>query len=91
MLFYCICTRRLSAVFYTTVTHTHTDLPEFTAVALLDGQQFMSYSNGQLILRDWINISEGEDFWSAEMHGKEETLNQLFSKVKTKFHHTTGK
>ncbi|XP_028819603.1 class I histocompatibility antigen, F10 alpha chain-like isoform X2 [Denticeps clupeoides] len=52
--------------FYTAVTP-GTDFPEFTAVGLVDGEQFMYYDSNirQAIPKvDWIKNNEGPDYWT---------------------------
>ncbi|XP_053337123.1 BOLA class I histocompatibility antigen, alpha chain BL3-7-like isoform X1 [Clarias gariepinus] len=80
---------------YTTVTPGLTDFPEFTAVGLLDGEQFMSYSsnNRSLIIKDSIKKTNSETYWRREtqdMWGNQHIFTNTFTTAMKKFHHSNG-
>ncbi|XP_053337554.1 BOLA class I histocompatibility antigen, alpha chain BL3-6-like [Clarias gariepinus] len=80
---------------YTAVTPGLTDFPEFTAVGLLDGEQFMSYSsdNRSLIIKDWIKKTNSETYWMREtqnMRGNQHTFTNTFTTAMKEFHHSEG-
>uniref|UniRef100_A0AAY4CLF5 Ig-like domain-containing protein n=1 Tax=Denticeps clupeoides TaxID=299321 RepID=A0AAY4CLF5_9TELE len=60
-----VCSRSLH-FFYTAVTQ-GINFPEFTAVGMMDGQQFLYYDSNirQAIPKvDWIKNNEGPDYWT---------------------------
>ncbi|XP_046698318.1 BOLA class I histocompatibility antigen, alpha chain BL3-6-like [Silurus meridionalis] len=80
---------------YTTLTPQYTGFPEFTAVGLLDGKQFMSYSssNMTLIPENWIKNSKSEDYWKSEsqnMEGHHDNFNNIFTKINNQFNDSRG-
>ncbi|KAM9446941.1 BOLA class I histocompatibility antigen, alpha chain BL3-6-like isoform 2-T11 [Clarias gariepinus] len=60
-------------ILYIAITPGHAGFPEFMAVGLLDGEQFMSYnsSNQTISLTDWIKKIKNETFWKSETQGIE--------------------
>ncbi|KAI5086127.1 major histocompatibility complex class I UXA2 precursor, partial [Silurus meridionalis] len=80
---------------YTMCTTNYTGFPEFTAVGLLDGKQFMSYSssNMTLILENWIKNSSSEKYWKNKeqnMEGHHDNFKNIFTKIKSQFNHSRG-
>ncbi|KAM9447100.1 BOLA class I histocompatibility antigen, alpha chain BL3-7-like [Clarias gariepinus] len=80
---------------YTAVTPGLTDFPEFTAVGLLDGEQFMFYSsnNRSLIIKDSIKKTNSETYWRREtedMRGNQDIFTNTFTTAMKEFHHRTG-
>ncbi|KAI5085674.1 major histocompatibility complex class I UXA2 precursor, partial [Silurus meridionalis] len=81
---------------YITLTPQYTGFPEFTAVGLLDGKQFMSYSSSarRLIPKDWIKNSNDKMYWKTEsenMQRYHDDFNNMFTKIKNQFDHSRGK
>lgn len=78
---------------YTAVSHSGST--EFTAVGLLNQQQFMSFSStGLLIIKDYINKTEDEMYWKneeQEMLGNQDTFNIRFTAVREQLNHSGGK
>ncbi|KAI5615261.1 major histocompatibility complex class I UBA precursor [Silurus asotus] len=75
---------------YTMCTTNYISFPEFTAVGLLDGKQFMSYSssNKMLIPENWIKNSSSEDYWKSEeqnMEGHHDDFKNIFTRIKNQF------
>ncbi|XP_053337295.1 BOLA class I histocompatibility antigen, alpha chain BL3-6-like [Clarias gariepinus] len=80
---------------YTAVTPGLTHFPEFVALGLLDGEQFMSYrsSNRFLIINDWIKKIKSEKYWQSEtqdMQGNQHTFNKTLKTVMKEFNHSEG-
>ncbi|KAI5608966.1 major histocompatibility complex class I UXA2 precursor, partial [Silurus asotus] len=80
---------------YTALTPQYTGFPEFTAVGLLDGKQFMFYSssNKMLLPENWIKNSESEDYWKNEeqnMQGHHYEFNNIFTQIKSLSAHSEG-
>ncbi|KAI5091269.1 major histocompatibility complex class I UXA2 precursor, partial [Silurus meridionalis] len=66
------------------------DFPEFTAVGLLDGEQFMFYSSSNMMLipENWIKNSKSENYWKNEeqnMEGHHDNFNNIFTRIKNQF------
>ncbi|KAI5611202.1 major histocompatibility complex class I UEA precursor, partial [Silurus asotus] len=75
---------------YTTLTPQYTGFPEFTAVGLLDGKQFMSYSSSNMMLipENWIKNSTSENYWKNEeqdMEGHHDDFKNIFTRIKNQF------
>ncbi|KAM9446976.1 DLA class I histocompatibility antigen, A9/A9 alpha chain-like isoform 1-T1 [Clarias gariepinus] len=69
--------------------------PEFTAVGLLDGEQFMSYSSSHrtLILKAWIKKIEGEVYWQSvtkELENNEDHYKSTFTRLMKELNHSKG-
>ncbi|KAF5891792.1 MHC class I alpha chain, partial [Clarias magur] len=78
---------------YTALTPGLTDFPEFIAVGLLDGEQFMFYSSDirTLIIKDWIKKSNSD--WRSEtqkMQGNQHSFDITFTTAIREFHHSEG-
>lgn len=70
-----------------------TSRARFLAVALVNGQQVMCYSNATLITEDWIKKAESEDFWRhqiLEMDDFQDGFKSKFTAWK-QFNHSKGK
>ncbi|XP_053085099.1 BOLA class I histocompatibility antigen, alpha chain BL3-7-like isoform X4 [Pangasianodon hypophthalmus] len=80
--------------YYTALTQ-GIHFPEFTAVGLLNGEQFMFYSssNRLLIPKDWIKKPEDETYWKSEtqdMQGHQDSFISKFTTVLNQFNHSKG-
>ncbi|KAF5891796.1 BOLA class I histocompatibility antigen, alpha chain BL3-7-like isoform X1, partial [Clarias magur] len=80
---------------YTALTPGLTDFPEFIAVGLLDGEQFMFYSSDirTLIIKDWIKKNNSESYWRSEtqdMQGNQHSFNITFTTAMKEFNHSEG-
>ncbi|XP_046698243.1 BOLA class I histocompatibility antigen, alpha chain BL3-6-like isoform X1 [Silurus meridionalis] len=78
---------------YTALTPQYTGFPEFTAVGLLDGKQFMFYSSSNMMLipENWIKNSKSENYWKNEeqtMQGHHDDFNNIFTNIKNQFNHS---
>ncbi|KAF5891797.1 H-2 class I histocompatibility antigen, Q9 alpha chain-like, partial [Clarias magur] len=78
---------------YTAVTPGVTDFPEFIAVGLMDGEQFMFYSSDirTLIIKDWIKKSNSESYWRSEteeMRDNQYTFTHTFTTAMKEFNHS---
>ncbi|XP_053337127.1 H-2 class I histocompatibility antigen, alpha chain-like isoform X2 [Clarias gariepinus] len=68
---------------------------KFTAVVLLNSEQCMSYNSikEMLIVVDWINGTQGVDYWKNEaqqMQGNQDDFNTKFRSARTYFSDTKG-
>ncbi|KAM9446936.1 class I histocompatibility antigen, Non-RT1.A alpha-1 chain-like isoform 1-T2 [Clarias gariepinus] len=82
-------------ILYISVTPGHAGFPEFMAVGLLDGEQFMSYSssNRTLIPKDWIKKIENEPSWKSEtrsIENNEDDFNTTFTTALKEFNNSKG-
>ncbi|KAM9446938.1 class I histocompatibility antigen, Gogo-B*0101 alpha chain-like [Clarias gariepinus] len=82
-------------ILYIAVTPGHAGFPEFMAVGLLDGEQFMSYcsSNRTLIPKDWIKKIEREPSWESEtqsMENNEDDFKNTFTTAIKEFNNSKG-
>ncbi|KAI5088476.1 major histocompatibility complex class I UXA2 precursor [Silurus meridionalis] len=82
--------------FYTVVTaqlnSSISSKTQFTAVGLLDGEQFLSYSSSsvKLSVKDWMKKTEAETYWRSEaqdMQSNQDNFNSIMSTVMTSFNH----
>ncbi|KAJ8339802.1 hypothetical protein SKAU_G00344350 [Synaphobranchus kaupii] len=81
--------------FYTAVT-AGTDIPEFTAVGMVDDEQFMYYdSNTRRAIpkTDWIKENEGADYWDRESQkhiGEQQWFRNNTSIIMKRFNQNQG-
>ncbi|KAF5889866.1 MHC class I alpha chain, partial [Clarias magur] len=80
---------------YIAVRPRHAAFAEFSAVGLLDGEPFMSYSsnNRTLIPKAWIKTIAGEPSWKAETQGMEnyeDDFNTTLATAIKEFNNTKG-
>ncbi|KAI4893481.1 hypothetical protein NFI96_006758 [Prochilodus magdalenae] len=81
--------------FYTAVTP-GLNFPEFTAVGLVDGEQFMYYdSNTRKVIpkTEWMEKTVGEDYWNdgtQTLQGTQEVYKVNVATIMQRFNQTTG-
>uniref|UniRef100_A0AAY4CFH0 Ig-like domain-containing protein n=1 Tax=Denticeps clupeoides TaxID=299321 RepID=A0AAY4CFH0_9TELE len=81
--------------FYTGVTR-GINVPEFTDVGLVDGQQFVYYDSNirQMIPKvDWIKNNEGPEYWNSEtlnIQGTEAGFKVDIGTLMQRFNHSSG-
>ncbi|KAJ8339801.1 hypothetical protein SKAU_G00344340 [Synaphobranchus kaupii] len=81
--------------FYTIVT-AGTDFPEFTAVGMVDDEQFMYYDSNirrAIPKTEWIKENEGADYWdreSQELFGEQQEYKAKSKIAMQRFNQTRG-
>ncbi|KAK9958011.1 hypothetical protein ABG768_012194 [Culter alburnus] len=81
--------------FYTAVSG-DIDFPEFTAVGLVDEEQFMYFDSNTKKVEpktEWIRQNEGADYWDRNTQkatGAHQTFRNNIQVAKERFNHSTG-